>query len=88
MGEDFTYGNAHLNFVSMDNLIDYWNSKNIANITLKYSTPGEYIDALKSSNITWPTKYDDMFPYADKPQDYWTGYFTSRANQKSYVRDG
>ena len=36
----------------------------------------------------WPTKYDDMFPYADKMDDYWTGYFTSRANSKIYIRNG
>ena len=27
-----------------------------------------------------------MFPYADKRDEYWTGYFTSRANSKSQVR--
>ena len=80
MGDDFAYGNAYLNYESMDNLIDYWNAHKINNITLRYSTPGEYLDALIAQNITWPTKYDDMFPYADHPQDYWTGYFTSRAN--------
>jgi len=29
-----------------------------------------------------------MFPYADKAEDYWTGYFTSRPNAKKQVRDG
>lgn len=29
-----------------------------------------------------------MFPYADQPNDYWTGYFTSRAAAKGQVRDG
>lgn len=29
-----------------------------------------------------------MFPYADIAEDYWTGYFTSRANSKSQIRDG
>lgn len=29
-----------------------------------------------------------MFPYADQAEDYWTGYFSSRANYKKYVRDG
>ena len=29
-----------------------------------------------------------MFPYADGPNDYWTGYFTSRANSKGQIRDG
>jgi hypothetical protein len=29
-----------------------------------------------------------MFPYADHEAAYWTGYFTSRANDKKYIRDG
>lgn len=29
-----------------------------------------------------------MFPYADKAEDYWTGYFSSRANAKGFIRDG
>ena len=46
-----------------------------------------YIDAVAAENITWPTKYDDIFPYADNEAAYWTGYFTSRANDKKYIRD-
>jgi hypothetical protein len=66
MGCDFTYANALLNFRSMDRLIEAFNSK-VENITLIYSTPGAYLDVLVSQNIVWPTKYDDMFPYADQP---------------------
>lgn len=29
-----------------------------------------------------------MFPYADSKFSYWTGYFTSRANDKEYIRRG
>jgi len=29
-----------------------------------------------------------MFPYADHEAAYWTGYFTSRGNDKKYIRDG
>lgn len=29
-----------------------------------------------------------MFPYADRPTTYWTGFYTSRANDKDYVRRG
>ena len=45
-----------------------------------------YLEALKAQDIAWPVKTDDMFPYADHPNEYWTGYFTSRANSKSQVR--
>lgn len=87
MGCDFTYQNARMNFLSVDRLIEYMNA-HMQNVTLFYSTPGMYLDALKAQDITWPVKYDDMFPYADFDNSYWTGYFTSRANAKKYIRDG
>ena len=51
-----------------------------------YSTPSTYLNALRANQTSWPTKYDDMFPYADKNVSYWTGYFTSRPNAKGYIR--
>lgn len=87
MGGDFRFMNAHLNFVSMDRMIDYINT-NYENITVMYSTPGQYLDSLYAANVSWPTKYDDLFPYADHPEDYWTGYFTSRPGAKWQVREG
>lgn len=87
-GCDFTFANAAMNFENMDKLITYFNAHNTANMTMLYSTPGQYIDALQAQNLTWPTKYDDMFPYADNPQDFWTGYFASRQAGKKQVRDG
>jgi len=86
-GCDFTFANARMNFDFMDKMIKWFNAHNDQNITLLYSTPGEYIDALKHEDVTWPVKYDDMFPYADNPQDYWTGYFSSRQASKRQVRD-
>lgn len=64
MGCDFTYGNAHMTFKSTDRLIEHFN-KIVEDATVLYSTPGDYLDALIAQNITWPVKYDDMFPYAD-----------------------
>jgi lysosomal alpha-mannosidase len=89
MGDDFHYMNANKYFKSLDNMIDYWNANWMeqTNIEFIYSTPSMYIDAIAAENITWPTKYDDIFPYADNEAAYWTGYFTSRANDKKYIRD-
>lgn len=88
MGDDFRFQDARMYFDSSDNLIKYFNEHYGPqyNITLRYSTPSDYIDGLAAENITWPTKYDDMFPYGDGDESYWTGYFTSRANSKEYVR--
>ena len=47
MGCDFTFMNARENFLSYDNLIDYFN-KNYDDVTLLYSTPGMFLDAIKS----------------------------------------
>lgn len=72
----------------MDNMITWMNKHHGDKFFLKYSTPSNYVDAINKQNVTWPTKYDDMFPYSDNPDAYWTGYFTSRANLKEYVRVG
>ena len=84
-GEDFAYGNAWSDFDNGDALIRYWNSEvaDELGMTMKYSTTYQYIEAVKAEQITWPNKYDDLFPYADQEDYYWSGYFTSRANAKS-----
>ena len=85
MGCDFTFMNARQNFLSQENLIKYFNAR-YDDVTLLSSTPSMYLDALKAENITWPSKTTDMMPYADQPNEYWSGYFTSRANSKSQIR--
>ena len=88
MGDDFRYANAKQYFSSVDKLIKNFNLQ-YSDMQLHYSTPAMYIDAIsqgQNANIQWPTKYDDMFPYSDNPVSFWTGYFTSRANDKGYVR--
>ena len=87
MGCDFTYANAQYNFKSIDRFIKYFNDHS-PNITVFYSTPGQYLDAIKKQNLSYPIKTADMFPYADNEYDYWTGYFTSRPNSKLQVRTG
>ena len=85
-GDDFWFSNAHLTYHNLENTINYFNEK-YDDITLLYSTPSEFVDALKEyTDVEWPVRYDDMLPFADQNADYWTGYFTSRSNAKKLTR--
>ena len=84
-GGDFAYYFAHDEFKNLQKTIDYFNAK-FDDITLLYSTPSEYIDALKQQDVKWPVRYDDMFPYADDEHSYWTGFYTSRPQAKRQDR--
>jgi lysosomal alpha-mannosidase len=46
-GCDFTFMNARLNFDQMDKIIAFTNRYNSKNITFMYSTPGQYLEAIK-----------------------------------------
>ncbi|KAJ1689196.1 hypothetical protein LUZ63_013351 [Rhynchospora breviuscula] len=85
MGDDFQYQYAESWFKNMDKLIHYVNKDGRVNAL--YSTPSHYVDVLNSLEESWPLKFDDYFPYADSPNAYWTGYFTSRPAFKRLVRD-
>ncbi|KAG4938279.1 hypothetical protein JHK84_044530 [Glycine max] len=84
MGTDFKYQYAHTWFRQLDKLIHYVNMDGRVNAL--YSTPSIYTDAKYATNESWPIKTDDFFPYADRANGYWTGYFTSRPAIKRYVR--
>ncbi|KAK3039159.1 hypothetical protein RJ639_028905 [Escallonia herrerae] len=84
MGADFKYQYAHTWFRQMDKLIHYVNMDGRVNAL--YSTPSIYTDAKHASGESWPIKTGDFFPYADRPNGYWTGYFTSRPALKRYIR--
>ncbi|KAC9878025.1 hypothetical protein E3N88_45154 [Mikania micrantha] len=84
MGTDFRYQYAVSWFRQMDKFIHYVNLDGRVNAL--YSTPSIYTDAKYAADEAWPLKTDDFFPYADKVNTYWTGYFTSRPTFKGYVR--
>ncbi|XP_034262785.1 lysosomal alpha-mannosidase [Pantherophis guttatus] len=88
MGSDFQYENALLWYKNMDKLIYHVNAQQLkgSRVNVFYSTPSCYLWELNKANITWTMKYDDFFPYADGPHQFWTGYFTSRPALKRYER--
>jgi hypothetical protein len=86
-GCDFQYINAQIMYKNMDKLMKYINSHpERYNAYMFYSTPSIYVRAVHSYNLTWSLKKDDFLPYADGPHAFWTGFFTSRAGFKGYVR--
>ncbi|GAB1599975.1 lysosomal alpha-mannosidase-like [Argonauta hians] len=89
MGADFHYSNAERWFTNLDKLIKIVNDKQKegSNLHALYSTPSCYIYSLNKQNKTWSEKTDDFFPYAHKRHAFWTGYYTSRAAFKRYVRE-
>lgn len=69
---------------NLDKLIHHANLDGRVNVF--YSSPEDFVAAKHSYNVPWPLKTDDMFPYADNPHAYWTGYFTTRPASKGYIR--
>ncbi|KAL1517914.1 hypothetical protein ABEB36_001614 [Hypothenemus hampei] len=91
MGDDFQYGYAGKNFINMDKLIKYMNSRSFDGVQYNviYSTPSCYLNAVhQATNGTLKSalKTDDFFPYASSSHNYWTGYFSSRPTTKGYGR--
>jgi len=78
--------NAEQNYYNLDKMMTWMNDNYNDTLNLFYSTPSLYVNYVSLDNLTFPTKYDDMFPYSDDPDSYWTGYYSSRANDKEYVR--
>jgi len=86
MGSDFQYEDAATWYYNLDHLMRHVNAD--GRVKVFYSTPLRYVEAKqKESQVKWPLKEDDFFPYADGPHKFWTGYFTSRPALKRYIRD-
>ena len=87
IGSDFAFSNAPMYYKNIDRLIKFINSrKNEFNLEILYSTPTSYFLEISRQDINLTTKQDDFLPYADKPNAYWTGYFTSRPGFKYYIK--
>ncbi|KAF5399825.1 Alpha-mannosidase [Paragonimus heterotremus] len=92
MGCDFSYRLANVNFDTTDELMQILNGTEVLNRTLNvvYSTPACYIYAIhqeiNNAQLALPRREGDFFPYADRPNNYWTGFYTSRPSLKALVR--
>ena len=89
MGCDFAFQNAPTEFAALSKLIDYVNMHNTVNIKVQYSTPSDYVKAVRAEKVAWPVRYEDAMVYAAQgtSDDFWTGYFSSRPTAKKQIKD-
>jgi hypothetical protein len=90
LGDDFRWKNAQIQYDNWDIIIRYINEI-YPGVTLKYSTLSEYFENVESSVSRMdPLKFHycgDFFPYADRSDAYWTGYFSSKPWLKRKIRE-
>lgn len=86
-GDDFTFMNAGAQFKNLEKIIEHCNKIGTVNMNFMQSTPQTYVNALKFENVEWPTRGDDLIPYASDPARYWTGIYSSRPGLKKSLRD-
>ena len=93
IGDDFRYDREiewdqqYLNYAK---LFDYMNEN--WNVRARFGTVRDYFTAVEkelahSEKFELPSLNGDFFPYTDRDQQYWTGYFTSRPYDKSVGRE-
>ncbi|KAJ8309004.1 hypothetical protein KUTeg_013878 [Tegillarca granosa] len=99
LGDDFRYDHHQewdQQYLNYNQLIQYMNSKKEWNIHLKFGTIKDYFKLLKrnikskskiNSDFNLQTLTGDFFPYSDKENAYWTGYFTTRPFDKRMSRE-
>lgn len=72
-------------------------------VELKYSNQKTYLETVKKTNAKyaaktpsnpktltqgWAVRTDDAFPYAQRPNEYWSGFYTSRPHLKRLIKLG
>jgi hypothetical protein len=87
-GCDMAFIDAKVNYRIMEALIDTWNQLGFNEVMeLKFSTATRYVNAVSQknnqevnnkTNFAWPIRRDDTFPYAQNPNQYWSGYYSTR----------
>lgn len=86
-GCDFQHIDASTSFALMDDVLtEINNNPDLYGIYGLYSTPQQYIDAVKNLDYSWPVNKFDYFLDSDNGHAYWSGYFSSRAEYKRFER--
>ena len=94
IGDDFRYDRSlewDQQYGNYSRLFQYMNANKELNVEIGFGTLNDYVEAVdqnvKKNKIAIPTLQGDFFPYTDRSEEYWTGYFTSRAYDKNMGRE-
>jgi alpha-mannosidase II len=87
LGDDFRYQSvreADAQFENYQRMFDYLN-KNVPGVSIQFGTLSDYFQAAMGQ-FEPPLLKGSFFTYADRDEDYWSGYFTSRVFDKALDR--
>ncbi|XP_062617760.1 alpha-mannosidase 2-like isoform X1 [Saccostrea cucullata] len=99
LGDDFRYDSAQewdQQYQNYNMLIQYMNARDDWRIDVQFGTLKDYFKILRKSekqktkqhnDKNFPTVSGDFFPYSDKSNAYWSGYFTTRPHAKKFSRE-
>lgn len=88
-------------YKNYEKLISFINLQKSWNMTVKFGTLTEYFTRIRDEDRkmaghsektrntaqTFPTLSGDFFPYTERNQEFWTGYFTTRPLNKRFSRE-
>ncbi|BFZ11487.1 hypothetical protein BsWGS_14526 [Bradybaena similaris] len=99
IGDDFRYDKEKewdQQYENYEKLMQYINSRTGWNMNVQWGTLRDYFSHIRKQESNkkllnkgeeFPSLSGDFFPYSDKDMAYWTGYYSTRAFDKSFGRD-
>ncbi|XP_037947876.1 alpha-mannosidase 2-like isoform X2 [Teleopsis dalmanni] len=89
LGDDFRYSQStewEVQRINYESLFEYINAERNLFVEAKFGTLQEYFDMVQQEKRDFPTLSGDFFTYADRADNYWSGYYTSRPYHKRMDR--
>ena len=78
--------NSSTRYPQLQPMMEYINSHPELNTQVKWGTISDYFNHIKKSNTNFPSLSGDFFTYADRLDEYWSGYYTTRPFFKNLDR--